>query len=200
MPTIDPRIDAYIAKSADFAQPILTHLRGVVHAACPDVVETLKWSMPSFTYGGKILAHMAAFKAHCAFGFWRGEAVTGAREGASAMGQFGRIETLKDLPSKAELAKMVKKAAALIDSGELPARKPKAAPKPPPEAPADLLAALKKNAAARKTYEAFPPGAQREYVEWIVEAKREDTRAKRLAQAVEWMAEGKKRNWKYENC
>ncbi|MBC5766354.1 YdeI/OmpD-associated family protein [Ramlibacter albus] len=200
MPTEDPRIDAYIAKSADFAQPILTHLRGVVHAACPDVVETVKWGMPSFTYGGKILAHMAAFKAHCAFGFWQGAAVTGEREGASAMGQFGRIEKVKDLPSKAELTKMVKKAAALIDSGEKVERKPKAAPKPPPEAPADLLAALRKNAAARKTYEGFPPGAQREYVGWIADAKREETRAKRIEQAVEWLAEGKKRNWKYESC
>jgi uncharacterized protein YdeI (YjbR/CyaY-like superfamily) len=116
------------------------------------------------------------------------------------MGQFGRIESVKDLPPKAVFSKMVKAQMALVDAGEGSRPKPKGAPKPPPEAPADLLAALKRNAKARKTYEAFPPGAQREYVDWIVEAKRDETRAGRIAQAVEWMAEGKKRNWKYENC
>ncbi|RQP22967.1 YdeI/OmpD-associated family protein [Piscinibacter terrae] len=198
MGTTDPRIDAYIAKSADFAQPILTHLRQVVHAACPSVEETIKWGMPNFMYGGKILANMAAFKAHCAFGFWQRDAVAGTGKNNDAMGQFGRIESLKDLPGKAELSRLVKKAAALIDSGEKPRRVPKSAPKPTPETPDDLLAALKRNAAARKTFEAFAPSHRREYIEWITEAKRPETREKRLAQTLEWLAEGKSRNWKYE--
>lgn len=198
MKNTDPRVDAYIARSGDFAQPILEHVRGVVHAGCPDVVETIKWSMPAFTYQGRPLAHMAAFKAHCAFGFWQRDAV--AQSDGSAMGQFGRIEKVKDLPSKAELVKLVKKAMALIDSPEKAPPKPKAAPKPPAEVPDDLAAALKKNTAARKTFEAFSPSCKREYIDWIVEAKREETRTKRLAQAVEWMAEGKQRNWKYQNC
>ena len=197
MATTDPRIDAYIAKSADFAQPILKHLRQVMHAACPDTEETLKWSMPTFMHGGRILAHMAAFKAHCAFGFWHDVAQTG---NGDAMGQYGRIATLKDLPSKTELAKHVKKAVALIDAGEKPVRAAKPAPKPPPEVPADLKAALARNAKARKTFEAFSPSHQREYTEWLVEAKREETREKRLLQAIEWMEEGKPRHWKYQNC
>ena len=199
MGKLDPRVDTYIAKSADFARPILEHLRKSVHAACPAAEEAIKWGMPFFMYGGKPLANMAAFKAHCAFGFWRSDTGEAFKAG-EAMGQFGRLASVKDLPAKAEFAKRVKAQMALVDSGEGSRPKPKGAPKPPPEAPADLLAALKKNAVARKTYEAFSPSAKREYIEWIVEAKREATRASRITQAVEWMAEGKKRNWKYEAC
>ena len=198
MGTTDPRIDAYIAKSADFAQPVLAHLRQVVHAACPDAQETIKWGMPHFMHGGKILANMAAFKAHCALGFWHDVAKTG--KDGEAMGQFGRITTLKDLPPKAQLVKLVKQVAALIDAGEKPARAVKSTPKPPPKAPEDLAVALARNAKARKTFEAFSPTNQREYVEWLEEAKRAETREKRLAQAIEWMTEGKSRHWKYQNC
>jgi uncharacterized protein YdeI (YjbR/CyaY-like superfamily) len=198
MGTTDPRIDAYIAKSAEFARPILEHLRKSVHAACPACVETIKWGMPFFTYKDRPLANMAAFKAHCAFGFWNRQGRDEAK-GKEAMGEFGRIETQKDLPSRTELAKMVKQQIAIIDAGEGVIRKAKHEPRAAPEAPPEFLAALKKNAAARKTFEAFPPSAKREYVDWVVEAKREDTRVKRIAQAVEWMAEGKRRNWKYEN-
>ncbi|MEJ6023779.1 YdeI/OmpD-associated family protein [Ramlibacter sp. PS4R-6] len=197
MGTTDPRIDAYIAKSAGFARPILEHLRKTVHAACPPCEETVKWGMPFFTYNGRPLANMAAFKAHCAFGFWNRLSGDEAK-GKEAMGEFGRIESLRDLPPKTQLAKMVKAQMALIDAGQSVVRKPKHEPKPPPEAPAELLAALKKNAAARRTYEAFPPSHKREYVEWIVEAKRDETRQSRLAQAIEWMAEGKPRHWKYQ--
>ena len=200
MGTLDPRIDAYIAKSAEFAHPVLEHLRKSVHAACPAVEETMKWSMPFFRYNGRPLANMAAFKAHCAFGFWNRDAVLETGKNNDAMGQFGRIESLKGLPSKTELGKLVRKQMAVIDSGGSVMRKPRAEPRPAAKAPADLVAALKKNAKARKAFDAFPPSAQREYVDWIVEAKREDTRSKRLAQAVEWMAEGKRRNWKYEAC
>jgi len=199
-PTQDPRVDAYIAKSAEFAQPILRHLRDQVHAACPEVVETIKWSMPSFGLDGKILAHMAAFKAHCAFGFWRREEVVeGPDKRDEAMGQYGRVTSLADLPAKRELQAQIKKAAQLIREGAKPVRAAKP-PKPPAVAPDDLMAALAANSAASKVFDAFPPGKKREYIEWITEAKQEATRAKRLAQAVEWIAEGKSRNWKYENC
>ena len=196
----DPRVDAYIASKADFARPILEHLREAVHAACPEVEETIKWSMPSFTCKGRILAHMAAFKAHASFGFWQGKEVVGdtGAEG-DAMGQFGRIASIDDLPDREALDQMIRKAAALLEAGPAP-RKAKVAPKPALETPDDLKAALAAEPKASATFDAFPPGCRREYIEWVVEAKRPETRAKRVAQAVEWMAEGKKRHWKYEAC
>lgn len=198
MPTLDPRIDTYLAGVPDFARPILTRLREDVHAACPDVVETIKWSRPHFTLDGKLLAGMSAFKAHCAFGFWERE---GAEKGqAGAMGDFGRITSLADLPSRPELRKKIKAAAALLQAGAPRAQKPDRAPRPVLEMPDDFAAALAKVKAAQQHYDAFTPSKQRDYLEWVWEAKREETRAKRIAQAVEWIAEGKSRNWKYENC
>lgn len=196
----DPRIDAYIARQADFARPILEHLRSTVHSACPDAEETLKWSMPHFLYGGQMLAGMAAFKAHATFGFWRAKEVLG-ETGAErdAMGQFGRLASVADLPSDDVLGELIRKAMALTDAGVRPART-KAAPKEELETPPELEAALCANPAARGTFDSFPPGCRREYVEWVAEAKRPETRDKRIAQAVLWMAEGKKRNWKYEKC
>ena len=199
MGTRDPRVDAYIDKSADFAKPILTHLREVVHAACPDVEETMKWSFPHFMYKG-MLCSMASFKQHCAFSFWRGSLVLGGNGAAAdeAMGQFGRITKLSDLPPKKVLAGYVKKAAALNEAG-VTARTPKAprTTKKPLVVPDYVMAALRKNKKALATFEGFSPSHRREYVEWITEAKGEDTRRRRLEQAVEWMAEGKPRNWKY---
>ena len=198
MTAFDPRVDTYIARQADFARPILEHLRAVVHAACPGVEETLKWGMPTFLSGGAILASMAAFKQHATFGYWKHALVMGEGVERDGMGSYGKMTSIKDLPPKKILAADLKRAVQLNADKVKSTRK--SAPKPPPQAPDDLLAALKKNAQARKAFEAFPPSAQRDYVEWIVEAKREETRAKRLAQAVEWMAEGKRRNWKYETC
>jgi uncharacterized protein YdeI (YjbR/CyaY-like superfamily) len=195
----DPRIDAYIAARGDFARPILEHLREAVHAACPEVEETIKWGMPHFTYKGGMFAGMAAFKAHATFGFWRGKEVVGESGGESAMGQFGRIASLADLPDRETLDGLIRKAAALVEAGPAP-RKPKHPPKPAPETPEDLRAALDAEPRAAATFDDFPPSCRREYVEWVVEAKRPETRAKRIAQAVEWMAEGKRRHWKYENC
>jgi len=200
MGTRDPRVDAYIAKSADFAQPILTHLRDVVHAACPDVEETMKWSMPFFDYHG-VMCNMAAFKAHATFGFWKGALIPGlapnSNAGGESMGNLGRLTSVKDLPSRKVLTGYVKEAMRLNDDG-VAVKKPKNAAKPDAKVPPDLAAALKKNRKAAATFDAFTAGQRREYVDWIVEAKREETRAKRVAQAVEWLAEGKKRNWKYE--
>jgi uncharacterized protein YdeI (YjbR/CyaY-like superfamily) len=198
MATTNPSIDTYIANAAEFARPILTHLRAVVHAACPEVEETINWGMPFFLYRG-LLCNMAAFKQHCAFSFWKGEQIIGEGE-ATAMGQFGRIEKLSDLPPKKILAGYVKKAMALNETGAKAPTRAKAAPKSETAAPDDLVTALKKNAKARKTFDAFSPSHRREYVEWITEAKRETTRAQRLATTIEWLTEGKPLRWKYMNC
>jgi hypothetical protein len=195
----DPRIDAYIEKAAPFAQPILTHIRETVHATCPDVQETMKWSMPHFDYQG-IMCGMAAFKQHCSFGFWKASLIPGLRpnsnNGGEGMGNLGCITSLKDLPAKKVLAGYVKEAMRLNEEG-ISIVKPKKSPKPEAKVPADLVAALAKSAKAKKNFAAFPPSHRREYVEWVTEAKREETRAKRVAQTVEWVAEGKSRNWKY---
>jgi uncharacterized protein YdeI (YjbR/CyaY-like superfamily) len=204
----DPRVDAYIAKAAPFAGPILEHLRGVVHATCPDVEEAMKWSFPNFLYKG-MFCSMAAFKAHCAFNFWKGDLVLGAagRGAEQAMGQFGRITKLADLPPKKVLAGYLRKAMRLNEEGVKPRwleqrnakRSAKAAaPARSAAVPADLAAALRKNAKARAGFAKFPPSHRREYVEWITGAKREETRARRIATAIGWMAQGKSRNWRYE--
>jgi uncharacterized protein YdeI (YjbR/CyaY-like superfamily) len=194
----DPRVDAYIERQAEFARPILTHLRGVIHEACPECEETLKWSMPSFTYKGKILAGFAAFKAHATFGYWNDSMLSQDAKNRSAMGQFGRLTMLDDLPDRAALVDLTRKSMALIDEGVKPPRT--TAKKPPFTVPQDLCAAIDAVPAARATFDGFPPSCQRDYVEWVTEAKRDETRAKRLNQSVEWLAEGKKRHWKYENC
>lgn len=192
----DPRVDTYIAQSPAFAQPILGHLRTIVHAACPDAEESIKWRCPHFSYQGKLICSMAAFKQHCSFHFWHGKEVVG-ETGHEGMGQFGKLTSIKELPPGSELASYVRKAMALRDADTKKQRL--ASPrKPPPELPADFAAALKKHAAARKVYEAFSPSAQRDYVDWIMEAKTDVTRQKRMATALEWLAEGKHRNWKYQ--
>jgi uncharacterized protein YdeI (YjbR/CyaY-like superfamily) len=192
----DPRDDAYIDRAAAFARPILSHLRAVVHGACPEVEETLKWGFPHFGYEG-MLCSFAAFQEHCAFGFWKGKLVLGDGASGEAMGQFGRITAVSDLPSKAVLAKLVRKAAALNEQGVAGPRSRKRALRPPPRVPPDLAAALKGNRKATATFEGLSPSNRRDYVEWIAEAKGEETRRRRLATAIEWMAEGKSRNWKY---
>jgi uncharacterized protein YdeI (YjbR/CyaY-like superfamily) len=194
---MDPRIDAYIEGQAEFARPILRHLRKTVHAACPECEEAMKWSMPAFLYRGKQLAGMAAFKAHASFSLWGGTDLVEAKP-ARAMGQFGRIASIDDLPSPPALAALIRQAMALIDAGATKPR-PKLS-KPPVEPPRDLLAALAGNPTAAATFDGFAPSCRRDYVDWVVEAKRPETRARRIAQAVAWMAEGKKRNWKYEAC
>jgi uncharacterized protein YdeI (YjbR/CyaY-like superfamily) len=197
MPTTDKRIDAYIARSADFAKPILVHLRAAVHEACPDVEETIKWGMPSFTHHG-ILCGMAAFKGHCTFGFWRAKLIVGLDPAKTkeAMGQFGCITAVQDLPPKRVLKSFIKEAARLNEEGVKAPARPKGKKKALP-LPADLAAGLKKNAKARAAWTAFSPSARREYVEWITEAKREATRAERLKTTLLWVAQGKQRNWKY---
>jgi uncharacterized protein YdeI (YjbR/CyaY-like superfamily) len=203
----DARVDAYIGKARPFAQPVLIHIRELMHKAAPDLNETVKWGMPFFELNGVILGNMAAFKEHCSLGLWGPEmhAILG-NDGAKsneAMGTFGRIASVKDLPAEKVLLGYFKQAAGFVTSGERTTslvRKPKKAVKAAPEVPPELAAALKKNKLAAKVFEGFSPSCKREYVDWVAEAKREETKLKRVAQAVEWMAEGKSRNWKYENC
>ena len=200
----DPRIDAYIAKAAPFAAPILRHLRELVHEASPSVTETLKWGHPSFMHGDKILCGMASFKAHCTFGFWHQEMekVIG-RDGANAataMGSLGRITTLADLPDDDRMLGYIRRAAQLIASGAPARPSQRRGPAKALKVPADLLVALKKNKKAAEAFAAFATSHRNEYVEWITEAKRTETREKRLATTLDWLAKGKSRNWKYENC
>jgi len=205
MGTKDPRVDAYIAKSADFAKPILTRLRSLIHATCPSVEETMKWSFPHFMYkspsekNARVLCSMASFKQHCAFGFWYTDGGTMSRETSSSegMGQYGKITSLADLPSDKSLVKQIKDAVKLHDSGIKPAPRPRSTVKKELDVPDYLTAALKKNKKALATFDQFNYSNKKEYVEWITEAKTEETRKTRLQTAVEWMSEGKARNWKY---
>ena len=197
MPKKDPRIDAYIDKAAPFARPILKYLRKVVHAGCPEVEETVKWSMPHFDYKG-VMCGMAAFKEHCAFGFWKGTLILENNKAEEeAMGHFGRITSLDDLPSEKTLVGYVRKAAELNEKGIKAPGRTQPKKKPPLQVPDYLTTALKKNAKAKKTFANFSPTNQREYVEWLTEAKRKETRQQRLKTAIDWMAQGKVRNWKY---
>ncbi len=197
----DPRVDAYIAKSGDFAKPILRHLRKTVHAAGPEVEETLKWGFPHFMYKG-ILCGMAAFKRHCTFGFWKGGLIVDARKpGATAdepaMGQFGRITAIADLPGEQTLLRFVRKAVALNDEGIRRPTKPRPRRAAPVKTPAPIMAALRKHPKALAAFKGFSPSHRREYVEWITEARGDDTRRRRIETAVAWMTDGKTRNWKY---
>jgi uncharacterized protein YdeI (YjbR/CyaY-like superfamily) len=195
----DPRIDAYVAKAAPFAQPILSHIRDRVHAVLPDVEETVKWSMPAYTIGGKIVLITASFKAHMALNFWRGQELRGESANADAMGQFGKIASLDDLPPDAELDRLIREAAELAATAPAP-RKVKHEPQPPAEMNPEFAKELAANPKAKATLEGFSPSARRDYLDWVAEAKQDATRAKRIATAVEWLSEGKKRHWKYESC
>ena len=195
----DPRVDAYIARAAPFAKPILTRIRQAVHKGCPDVEETMKWSFPHFDYKG-LLCAMASFKQHCTLGFWKASLLKDAglpMRAKDAMGQFGRITSVDDLPSEKELVALVRAAARLNDEGIKVARQ-RRAPKPMPKAPAALVRALVEHATAKATYDGLSPSHRREYLEWITEAKTDATRDKRIATTIEWLAAGKSRNWKYE--
>jgi len=195
----DPRVDAYIAKSGDFARPILNELRETVHAACPDVEEAMKWSFPHFLHQG-MLCSMAAFKQHAVFGFWKGSLIVqdNGRKSESGMGQFGRLTKLSDLPPKKTLIGYIQKAMALNDDGISVPRSRRRRSSKPIRVPPDLGAALRRNSKARATFEDFSASNKREYIDWLTEAKSQETRVRRLQTAVAWMAEGKSRNWKYE--
>lgn len=205
-PAYNPKVDAYIAKAAPFAQPVLEHLRDLVHRGCPEVEEAIKWGMPFFLLRGVILGHFAAFKHHCSVGFWgpemRAILVADGYDPEEGMGLLGKITSLKDLPSDKQMLGYYRQAAGFVERGERTQSlvRVKKAPKPAPEIPAELTAALKKNKAAAKVFAEFSPSCQREYATWIGEAKRPETKEKRVLQAVEWIAEGKQRNWKHQNC
>lgn len=198
----DPRVDAYIGKSADFAKPILNHLRKIVHSACPECEETMKWSFPHFDYKG-MLCSMAAFKQHCAFGFWKAALIFGSDDAAkarneNAMGHFGRITSLDDLPSDKTIVALIKKAVRLNDHGIKTPAKPKSKVTKEIVIPSYFMTALRKDKKALATFNEFSLSHKREYVEWVVGAKTDETRERRLEQAIIWMHEGKSRNWKYD--
>lgn len=195
----DPRIDAYIAKAQPFARPILEKVRERVHAVVPRAEETIKWGMPAYTLDGKILLITAAFKAHAALNFWRGQELRGDKANADAMGQFGKLASVDALPSDSELDGLIKEAAEVAKNAPAP-RKAKHGPKAVPEMHPDFSAALAKAPKAKAALDGFPPSAQRDYLEWISEAKQDSTRAKRIATAIEWLSEGKRRHWKYQSC
>lgn len=194
----DPRVDAYIESRSDFAKPILSHLRDLIHGHAPAVEETIKWSMPFFTYKGQPLANMAAFKEHAAFGFWNRLELATGKEG-DAMGQYGRLTDIATLPPDKVLLDTLDRALARIDAGEKPKRAARA-PKPQAEVPDALAEALAKDDEAAANWNAFAPSCRREYCEWVAGARRDETRAKRIAQTIEQTRAGKKLNWKYENC
>ena len=210
MPSPNPKVDAYIAKSAPFAQPILNHLRELIHKACPDAQEEMKWSRPFFLHDGQILCNISAFKEHCSFGFWGAEmAKELAQDGViqdGGMGSLGKITSLKDLPSDKQMLAYIRQAAKHIGEGKgenriVAARRvAKPAPKADAQIPPEFAAALAKSKAAKAVFAAFSPSCKREYIEWIADAKKAETRDRRITQAVEWIAEGKQRNWKYQNC
>lgn len=200
MPKKDPRVDAYIAKSADFAKPILSHIRQLVHTACPEVEETIKWQMPTFMYKG-MLCGLAAFKEHASFGFWKHKLIfkDSGRE-RDGMGSFGKFKSITDVPSDKVMLGYLKVAMRLNDEGIKTPKPAKSNAKKELAVPDYLTAALKKNAKARATWDKFSYSHKKEYVEWLTEAKRDETRVKRLEQTMEWLAKGKSRNWKYANC
>lgn len=201
MATFNPSVDAYITKSPEFAKPILTHLRQIVHRACPDVEEKMKWSFPHFDYKGEMMCSMASFKEHCAFGFWKASLLTDGKlmENAKSeisMGHFGRIESLKDLPPDSRIQSYIKEAMQLNEEGKKVIKK-----KPVTQkeliVPEHFLNEVKSNKEAFSTFEKFSTSRKMEYVDWINEAKTEATKNSRLQQAIEWLAEGKPRYWKY---
>ena len=207
--TLNPKVDAYLAKVQPFAQPIMAYLRELVHKACPEIEETMKWSRPFFEYRGAILCNMSAFKEHCSFGFWGEEIGAVLREagvlGEEGMGSLGRITSVAGLPSDKQMLGWIRQAAAFVDNGQytspIAARRKVVKPqKSALETPPEFAAALRRNKKATAVFAAFSPSCKREYVEWVADAKRPETRDKRIATAVEWIAEGKQRNWKYQNC
>lgn len=210
MENLDPRVDEFIARSADFAKPILKHLRQLVHTAHPGITETIKWSMPFFDYKGPV-CQMAAFKQHAAFGFWRATLLTdphnildkGEGEERSA-GSIGKLTSLADLPADEILIEYIREAIQLNESGEKGAMKVKgkekvAMPKKEAPVPDEFIEALDSSPAADENFNKFSPSKQREYLDWFADAKTDATRSKRIAQAIEWIAEGKSRHWKYQS-
>jgi uncharacterized protein YdeI (YjbR/CyaY-like superfamily) len=201
------KLDAYIAKAAPFAQPILSHLRALIHTACPEAEEEIKWSRPFFSYRGVILCNMSGFKQHCSFGFWGAEIGKVLRETdlvkEGGMGTLGRITSVAELPPDKQLLGYLRQAVGFIEAGQGETfvavnRRVVKAPKAALEVPEEFAAALKKSKPAATTFAAFSPSCQREYIEWIASAKRPETRDRRISQAVEWIAEGRQRNWKYQ--
>lgn len=202
MEQYDSRVDAYIDKSADFAKPILRHLRELVHKASADLKETLKWSCPFFDHDGPV-CQMAAFKQHCAFGFWKASLMDDPykilNQEPDTAGSIGRITSLADLPKDEILIQYIQQALVLnLEGIKVPSRVKNPADKKELITPAYFTEALDQNRLAKEQFEKFSPSQQKEYISWLAEAKAEATKIKRLQTAIEWISEGKIRNWKYK--
>ncbi len=202
MPETDPRVDKYIEKAAPFAQPILVKLRKLIFLACPESKETIKWSFPNYEIYGSVFCNMAAFKEHCSFGFWKASLLKDPDgilhlADRNSMGHFDKILSVKDLPADKIMIAYLKEAA-LLNKNNVKVPKPKAVPKKELPVPKALAAELKKNKKAQNSFDAFSPSHRREYIEWINEAKTEETANKRIATTLQWLKEGKSRNWKYK--
>ncbi|MBB5639297.1 uncharacterized protein YdeI (YjbR/CyaY-like superfamily) [Pedobacter cryoconitis] len=201
MGKLDNRIDLYIDNAAVYAQPILNHLRMLVHEACPEIIEKIKWGCPHFDYKGPV-CHMAAFKNHCAFGFWKGALLPDlhhlvGEDKQHAMGHLGKLESVEDLPGDDVLITYIQNAVILNKEGvKLP--KKTTAPRTDLQVPDDFVERLVTVPAAGINFEKFSYAKKKDYLEWFKDAKTEATRNKRMDTAIEWIIEGKSRNWKYE--
>jgi len=204
MSDTDPRVDAYLEKVALFAKPVLIKLRKLIFQACPEARETIKWGFPNYEAYGSMLCNMAAFKEHCAFGFWKASLLKDPNgilqvKDRNAMGHLDRITSVKDLPPDKVLISYIREAA-MLNKNNIKVARPKSSPKKELPVPKVLAAALKKNKTAASVFEGFSPSNRREYIEWLTEAKSEETLNKRLATTMEWLEEGKSRNWKYKKA
>jgi uncharacterized protein YdeI (YjbR/CyaY-like superfamily) len=201
MATFNKQVDGYIAKSADFAKPILEHLRKIIHDTCPEVEEVMKWGIPHFDYKGDMMCILAAYKNHCSFSLYKAELMSDPKikesvKAGQKMGYMDKIKTLSDLPAKKTLVAYIKEAMALNEKG-IKKEKPVKEKSPETEVPDYFLAKLSKNPAAKKVFESKSASFRKEYSKWIIDAKTEETRDKRIEQSLEWIAEGKGRFWQY---
>jgi uncharacterized protein YdeI (YjbR/CyaY-like superfamily) len=196
----DPRVDDYIAKSPAYAQPIMKHIRGLIHQAVPNIVEVIKWAHPHFEYKGPAFS-IGAFKEHLGLNFWKSKLMDdpeGLFKYDGSAGSMGKIKSLADLPEDDILMAYFMLAADLNEQG-VKATTPKTAPeKKQLIIPDDLIAAFKNDTTAMQHFEQFNYSAKKEYVDWLAEAKTTETRQKRLKTIMEWVAEGKTRYWKYK--
>ncbi|WP_412467852.1 YdeI/OmpD-associated family protein [Pedobacter sp. KLB.chiD] len=195
------QVDQYIINSAEFAIPILDHFRNLVHQADARIEEKIKWGMPFFDYKGTV-CHMASFKHHCAFGFWKGALINDEygifKERSESMGWLGKIKSFDDLPADEILIAYIQQAIQLNeDNIKLPS-KPKSNDKKEVIVPEYFAEALNEAPEALAVFQNFSPSNKKDYILWLEEAKTEATRMRRLETTLAWLAEGKTRMWKYK--
>ncbi len=191
-------VDAYIKKSPEFARPILVKLRALFHRADSRIQETMKWGVPHFEYKG-IVGSFAAFKQHVGFGFWKSKLL---KDPANLFGgdpkasmSSSKLTSIKHLPADKVILSYIQRAVELNEEEVIVPKEVNRRPKL--TAPDFFVAALKKNKKAQTNFQAFSETNRRDYIEWLIDAKQKETQKRRLATALNWLAEGKPRNWKY---